>query len=81
MKKVPKPEDVIRIVAEELPTTPDKGDGLYEWRWCTDKYYLDFVDLGKEIDKVMPGRSEEILERLQNFRKVFLILNTGEVFT
>ncbi len=81
MKTVPRREDIIRIVLLDPPEHYRKGEGIYEWRHMDDKFYVDIIDAEKEINDVMPGRGEAILDRLQNFKKVFLNTATGEVTT
>ena len=63
------------------PTQYARGEGLYEWRYMTDKFYVDILDVEKEINDVLPGKGEDILDRLQNFRTVFINIATGEVTT
>ena len=56
--------------------------GEFEWAYDGDKFSVDMRDLKKEIDETeFIGRSDEILTRLINFRKVFLIIPTGEIVT
>lgn len=81
MKPLPNPSDVVRIDRIEAPTSRDKGEGLYEWRHLKKKYSLDFLDLLKEIEEFLPGRGEEVVERLMNFPRVFLVRSTGEVIS
>lgn len=78
---LPNPEYVVRIDRILNPEHRERGEGLYEWRYLKRKYQLDFLDLLKEIEGVMPGRSEDVVERLMNFPRVFLVLNTGEIFS
>lgn len=80
-KYQPSKEDVIRIEMIEAPTERLPDEGQYEWKHRGDKLYMDLLTLEKEIEKVMPGKSERILDRLQNFRKCFLNLTTGEIIT
>ncbi len=81
MKKVPRKEDVIRIVMLDPPEHYARGEGIYEWRYMDDKFYVDIIDVEKEINNVMPGRGEAVLDRIQNFGKVFLNIATNEVTT
>ena len=79
-KYVLKKEDVIRITVIDLPQERLPGEGLYEWRFMTDKHYMDMITLEKEIkDKAPEQDPVRILDRLQNFRRVFINLHTGEV--
>ena len=48
-KYVLKKEDVIRITVIDLPQERLPGEGLYEWRFMTDKHYMDMLTLEKEI--------------------------------
>ena len=74
-------EDIIRIEALDLPEVLEKGEGVYEWRCMDTKFYVDIIALKKELKEIMPGREEDIADRLQNFRKVFINTATGEVST
>jgi len=78
---VPSPEDIIRVEAIELPTKREPGEGLYEWRHLDTLFLVDMLDLKKEFENVMPGKSEDLLDRIQNFRKLYINLVTGEVTT
>ena len=80
-KYVPRKEDVIRIEAIEIPSEKAQDEGLYEWRHMSDNVSMDILTLEKELERVLPGHSEYILDRLQNFRKVFINLATKEVST
>lgn len=80
-KYQPSKEDVIRIEVIELPTEHLPDEGQYEWKFRGDKLYMDLLTLEKELEKVMPGKAARILDRLQNFRKCFLNLTTGEIST
>lgn len=77
-------EDIIRIEMIDRPLKHEKGEGLYEWRYMEDKFYIDLLDLEKEL-KALGGifekRYERILDRIQNFHKVYLNRRTGEVTT
>jgi len=78
---LPDPKDVVRIDRILNPEHREKGEGLYEWRYLKRKYQVDFLDLLKEVEAVMPGEGESVAERLMNFPRVFLVLSTGEVFS
>lgn len=79
-KYVPRKEDVIRIVVIELPEQFKSGEGLYEWRFMTDKHLMDVVTLQKELSRTYDRMQvERILDRLYNFRKAYLNLHTGEI--
>ena len=78
---LPDPKDVVRIDRIVNPEHREKGEGLYEWRHLKQRFQVDFLDLLKEVEKVMPGRGEDVAERLMNFPRVFLVLSKGEVFS
>lgn len=88
-KYVPQKQDVIRIKVIELPETFASGEGLYEWRYLYDKHYMDIVTLKRELLDVAPKHkvlppdrvAEQILDMLQNFRRVFINTVTGELST
>lgn len=78
----PQPEDIIRIEMIDKPLSREPGEGMYEWRHMTDRYYVDIVGVAKDIDSQGPMfNSEFILDRLYNFTKVYINLRTGEVTT
>ena len=82
MGVLPKREDIIRVEVIELPTQKEPGHGLYEWRYMDDKYVLDIMDLEKELAaKVTSHDPVVLLDRLQNFRKIYINIRTGEVST
>jgi len=82
MGVLPKREDVIRVEAIELPAHKEPGEGLYEWRYMDDKYTLDIMDLEKEFKSKVPDHDPvKLLDRLQNFRKLYINIRTGEVST
>jgi len=74
-------EDLIRIKVIELPKYRVKGEGLYEWRDIHNKFLVNMLDLEKEIEQVLPGKGIDLLDRLQNFRKIFINRRTKEVMT
>lgn len=64
----------------ETPQELKKGEGLYEIRYMADRYYLDVFDLMKKIEKDwLPNMSEQLIDRLHNFRVIYLNLHTKEV--
>lgn len=79
--KDPTPEDVVRIIRIENPAAIVKGEGIYEWRYMKEKYFIDCIDLKKDVERMLPGRSEDVIHRLTNFKQVYIILPTGEVIT
>lgn len=80
--KLPNPEDVVKISVIELPTEFEKGEGLYDLRYGNNPkkpIYYDVIDIKKELEKLVKSRAEDILDRLQNFRKAYINLKTGEI--
>ena len=76
------PSKVVKIECFELPTHRRPNEGEYELRWGhkpKDVEYHDIMSLYKALQELWPERAEDILNRLQNFRKAFLNLATGEV--
>lgn len=80
-KYEPLKEDVIRIDVVELPEKREKDEGLFRWRHMTDDFYVDIMDLIKELKKVSPEHHERLLDRVHNFRKLYINLATGETST
>lgn len=86
-KYVPSKEDVIRITVIESPLERKPGEGVYEFRYMEDKPLMDLITLEKELVRVAPKHpqltphqmAERILDRLQNFRRVFINTTTGEI--
>ena len=80
-KSKPTKEDVIRIEMIDKPYTWGPGEGLYEWRWCDQKFTVDMIDLKKEIEKIpkFEKMGERIMDRIQNFPVLYLNMRTGEV--
>ncbi len=74
-------EDIIRIKVIDLPKQRLKGEGLYRWQDPHNNYLLDMLDLEKEIDKILPGKGLDLLDRLQNFKTIYINRSTREVFT
>ena len=76
-----KKEDIIRIEMIDKPHEFGKGHGLYEWRYCSKKFTLDIFDLKREIETLDKFKklSERILDRIYNFRVIYLNIRTGEV--
>jgi hypothetical protein len=77
------PTKAVRIEAHELPKHLEPEEGDYELKWG-DKpkkpEYHDVITLTKRLKEIMPTRVDDILMKLQNFRKVYLNLATGEIF-
>jgi len=80
----PDPNKVIRIEMLEAPTQYEVGEGEYEVRFANDPknpYYHDMLSLERWLNEIWPERTDDILNRLQNFKKAFLNLGTGEITT
>lgn len=84
--KMPDPSDVVKIKVIELPELVEVGEGLYDLRHGDNPKvvkYFDIISLPKELKKILPvtmqDRIEFIVDKLQNFRKVYLNLATGEI--
>jgi len=75
----PSIDDVIRIEMIEAPREHEVDEGIYEWRFKEDKHLMDIITLEKELMKLAPQKCERILDRLYNFRKVYLNMTTGEI--
>jgi hypothetical protein len=76
------PAKIVRIECFELPEHREPGEGEYELRMGDkpEDYELhDLFSLERALKKLMPGRVDDIVTRLQNFRKAFLNLETGEI--
>ncbi len=82
----PKPvrnrSQVIRIEMLEAPEHREVGQGEYELKYADkpkEPIYHDIMSLLRFLTKIWPEQAEHILDRLQNFRKVFINLDTGEI--
>ena len=78
------PANVIRIEALELPTSHDIGEGDYVLQFGDrpkEKFYHDIISLKKFLGTIqnLPKKVDDLLDYLQNFKKVFINLDTGEV--
>lgn len=76
------PSKIVRIECQTLPESFEFGEGEYELKYGhkpKDVFYYDITTLAKELKKLMPDRVDDILSRLQNFRKAYLNLDTGEI--
>lgn len=76
------PEKVVKIDCLELPQHYEPDEGEYELRWGhkPDEYELhDLLSLERALKKIMPTRVDDILIRLQNFRRAYLNLASGEI--
>ena len=86
-KYVPAKEDVVRITVIDPPLERKRGEGLYEWRYLSDKHLMDLLTLEKELVKIAPAHPqlkveqvvERMLDRLQNFKRLFVNTVTGEM--
>lgn len=85
-------EEVIRIVQNEAPECIRESADNYEWdygefhwRYLSEDYLVDMLDLQKELSRFEKFNSEyaqdQVISRLRNFNKVFLIIPTGEILT
>jgi hypothetical protein len=75
---------IIKIEALELPKLFEEDEGIYEMRYANkpDEYQtFDIIDLKKELESIneLTSRAEFILDHLQNFKRVYINLNTGEI--
>lgn len=76
------PSKVVKIECHDLPRHREVGEGDYELRWAhkpKEVMYHDIMSLARELQKIMPERAEDILDRLQNFKVAYLNLATGEI--
>lgn len=76
------PEKVVKIECLDLPEHFEKDEGYYELRWAhkpKDVETHDIITIKKAIQKLMPSRTDDILDRLQNFQVAYLNLETGEI--
>lgn len=76
------PKYAVKIRCLEKPKEKISGDGYYDLRWGDrpkEANYYDVITLPKELDKLMPKRTDDIMDRLQNFAVVYLNLKTGEI--
>lgn len=78
-KYVPSRDDVVRIEMIIAPEEHAKDEGLYEWWFRDNKLLMDILTLEKELKRYLPAKCEKILDRLYNFRKLYLNLTTGEM--
>lgn len=75
----PSREDVIRVEVIELPKERLPDEGLYSWKFRETNMLMDYLTLEKELNLHVPKRTAFILDRLQNMRRVYINLTTGEV--
>jgi hypothetical protein len=76
------PAQVVRIIAHELPAHLEPEEGDYELKWGhlpKNPEYHDIITITKKLNELMPDRTNDILMKLQNFKKVYLNLKTGEI--
>lgn len=81
MRALPRKEDIHRVRVILPPAHFARMEGLYEFRHEDIKFYVDIIDALKELDDLIPGRGEHLLDRLQNFRTIFINTATQEVTT
>jgi len=84
MKKDIDPSRIIKIEVLELPKLFEEDEGIYELRYGNtpnECQTFDIVELEKELKYIeeIKDRSEFILDHLQNFRKVYINLDTREI--
>jgi hypothetical protein len=76
------PSKIIRIVAQDLPEFEEPGEGDYVVRFGdrpdTPELH-DVITLRAFLKDLWPDRVADIIDRLQNFRRVYLNLATGEI--
>lgn len=77
------PEFVYKIEVLDLPTQVEPGEGLYELRYAAtpDEWELhDIITMRKKLAQMFGSDhvAEQMLDRLQNFRKLYINLQTGE---
>lgn len=78
------PSKVFMIECLEPPSHREKGEGDYEFRWGDkpdEVMYHDIMSLRKELTSLIPERTEDLMDYLQNFRVAYVNLDTGEIFS
>lgn len=76
--------DFVRVEQLIAPESRDKNEGLYEIRTTRPDdrgITMDVLDLLKEFESypVLKGKSEQLLDRIYNFKILYLNIRTGEV--
>lgn len=77
----PKREDIVRVVMVEKHERLEKGEGLFEVRYMDEKFYLDSVDCIMYMEDKIPNMGVQLMDRLYNFKRLYLNLRTGEITT
>lgn len=82
-----KAEEVVRVVMLTPPVYERTGpeswawteEGEFEWRHMGECYTVDMITLKRDVETLpnFKGKSDEVLDRLLNFHKVFLVLPLG----
>ena len=77
------PDAVYKIKVLELPTQFESGEGLYEFRHASDpkNYELhDIITLKLKLIQMFRSSfvAEQMLDRLQNFKVLYINRETGE---
>lgn len=75
---------IIKIEALDLPKFFEEDEGTYEMRYAhnpSEYQTFDIIDLKKELESIneLESRAEFILDHLQNFKRVYINLDTGEI--
>lgn len=74
--------DIIKIELIDHPTKLEKGEGTYLIRYLDDRFFMDIHDCMRYLEKnVHIGISVHVMDRLQNFKKVYVNKVTGEIHT
>lgn len=76
---LPDKKDVIRIVLMLEAEANKRGEGVYEWRHDGIRFLYDIVQCRNAINGVCPGKGEDYIDRLENFKKLYINLKTKEV--
>jgi hypothetical protein len=77
---------VMKIEALELPKVVEEFEGIYEIRYADnpkDYQTFDIIDLRKEISSIkeLKDKTDFILDHLQNFKVIYINLDTREIRT
>lgn len=83
-KPVKDKSKVIKILMLEKPMAHESGEGDYELRFGhrpKEPETHDVISLQRFLLKVWPDRADHILDRLYNFGKIYLNLDTKEIST
>lgn len=76
------PADIVKIVMVDAPDTFEDNNGLYEVRYGNKPDVSEFFDIVK-LEKMLSGIeniiADQILDTLQNFRRVYINKKTSEI--